>query len=265
MYTIDPEELPGNNTKTPWTPPFMVPAPLKFTTVQCAYNLSKRTDNSTESHLWWLPNTRQPVVLILFSGSPSNAQEAARSQPIAFADAPAPMHLRLGRTAEPGQMRVSWTSSCSESPQVRLGTDPAALSHTISATSATFIPSDLCGEPAKTMGWWEPHWQHTAVIDLTLAGRAPTPRQTFYYQAVGCGLASKIGTFHAPSVGPQTTLTAVLTADLGASTPDRISQHWAEYCAFNTTAGMAALVEHGFEGRPVDLAFNVGDISYATG
>jgi hypothetical protein len=28
---------------------------------------------------------------------------------------------------------------------------------------------------------------------------------------------------------------------------------------------MAALVEQGFEGNPVDLAFCVGDLSYATG
>ena len=40
---------------------------------------------------------------------------------------------------------------------------------------------------------------------------------------------------------------------------------WAEADAFQTTANMASLVKNGFAGRPVDLAFCVGDLSYATG
>jgi hypothetical protein len=219
----------------------MVPAPLKFTTVQCAYNLSKATDSSAKWHQWWIPNTRQPVVLILFNGSESNAHEAARTEPITFAEATAPMHLRLSRTSIATEMRASWTSSCSEKPQVRWGTEPGQLTRTTPATSATYSADDVCGEPAKTMGWWEPHWQHTAVLDLTtLVGdrsEPPRPRQTYFYQVAGCGLFSKVSTFQAPVVGHQTTLTAVLTADMGATTPDKISQHWAESDAFATTAG----------------------------
>ena len=40
---------------------------------------------------------------------------------------------------------------------------------------------------------------------------------------------------------------------------------WAEADAFQTTANMAALVKNGFAGKAVDLAFCVGDLSYATG
>ena len=81
---------------------------------------------------------------------------------------------------------------------------------------------DVCGEPARTMGWWEPHWQHTAVIDLVLTQEEPAAM--YYYQVTGCGQSSEIRSFRAPNVGAQHTLTAVLTADMGATTPDRISQ-----------------------------------------
>jgi hypothetical protein len=264
MRTIIPSDLPGNNTKSPWTPPFMVPAPLKFTNVHCDANLSKGSANLTWRQ-WWIPNTRQPVVLILFNGSSSNAHETARSQPIAFAEASAPMHVRLARTSLPTEMRVSWTSSCAESPQVQWGTSAAQLSRTASAHSRTYTGADVCGEPATTMGWWEPHWQHSAVLDLTEVAGAPSPGRVFYYKVSGCGSGSVLSSFRAPVVGHTTTLTAVLTADMGATTPDRISQHWAEADAYETTANMANLVDHGFAGRAVDLAFCVGDLSYATG
>jgi hypothetical protein len=191
------------------------------------------------------------------------------------------------------------------------------------------------------MGWWEPHWQHTAVIELTAAApvsELPAAASRYYYQVTGCGLSSEVSSFRPPNVGPQHTLTAVLTADMGATTPDRISQRksspmsaspsdaclvlpclalpclalpclalpclalpclalpclalpclalpclirlislaagvvacvsalidWAEADAFQTTANMAALIDSGFAGQPVDLALCVGDLAYATG
>jgi hypothetical protein len=72
------------------------------------------------------------------------------------------------------------------------------------------------------MGWWEPHWQHTAVIDLMSAQTEPVAM--YYYQVTGCGWSSEISSFRPPNVGHEHTLTAVLTADMGATTPDRISQ-----------------------------------------
>ena len=140
MHTIDPAELPGNNTMSPWTPPFMVPAPLKFSSVHCAFNLSKSGTNDPIWRRWWVPNTRQPVVFILFNGSESSAHEAARSDPISFVNSDAPMHLRLGRTHSVSEMRVSWTSSCSHDSGdllVKWGTDPKQLVHAVAATSAT--------------------------------------------------------------------------------------------------------------------------------
>jgi hypothetical protein len=70
----------------------------------------------------------------------------------------------------------------------------------------------------------------------TPTATAPSARLKYYYQVAGCGLVSEPNTFSAPVVGHLATLTAVLTADMGATTPDRISQHWAESDAYATTA-----------------------------
>ena len=51
VKAVDPNKLPGNNSKSPWTPPFVLPAPLKFSMVDCSTNLSRSTGNS----LWWVP------------------------------------------------------------------------------------------------------------------------------------------------------------------------------------------------------------------
>lgn len=139
MHTINPNDLPGNNTKSPWTPPFMVPAPLKFSSVRCAFNLSKSDNDDPMWRRWWVPNTRQPVVFILFNGSESSATEAARSDPITFADSGMPMHLRLARTRSASEMRVSWTSSCSQAAEVKWGASMKQLTHTAKATSATCV------------------------------------------------------------------------------------------------------------------------------
>jgi hypothetical protein len=87
------------------------------------------------------------------------------------------------------------------------------------------------------------------------------PGAVVHYSAVSAGLSTPTRSFRVPAVGAASTVRAVLTADMGATTPDRASQHWAEMDAYATTANMQSW---GVD-RGVDLAFNVGDLSYATG
>mmetsp|Transcript_4836 Transcript_4836/g.12402 ORF Transcript_4836/g.12402 Transcript_4836/m.12402 type:complete len:403 (-) Transcript_4836:215-1423(-) len=113
----------------------------------------------------------------------------------------------------------------------------------------------MCGEPARTIGWWDPGVFHIAVLDLSDLA----PGSTVSYQVWSAGFSTPVRTFKVPTVGPHTTLRAVLTADMGATTVDKTSQHWAEMDAWQTTANMARY------GADADIAFNVGDLSYATG
>eukprot|EP01050_Picozoa_sp_SAG11_P022360 SAG11_NODE_4212_length_2011_cov_1.399059_1_plen_637_part_01 len=262
VKSIDPNTLPGNNSKSPWTPPFVLPAPLKFSAVDCSTNLSKSNLNS----LWWVPNTRAPLAFVLFSGGTAGPVERARTTPLGFIQPDIPMHLRLARTRSSTEMRVSFTSYCATPSAVHWDAtlDPTVLSKTAGTNVSSYTTKDVCGEPAKTMGWWEPHHLHTTVLDL----KGLAPGTSVYYQATtSCsGAKSKVARFRVPlGVSPHLALGVVLTADMGATTPDHVSQHWAEGDAFLTTGNMARLVAEGFRGQSIDLAFCIGDLSYATG
>ena len=268
------------------SPPFVLPAPLKFQQVSCAKNLSKQAAGANPGAEWWVPRMASgPVVFVLLSGGAAGASvpvERARSAPIQFATpaGPAPMHIRLARAGGGGsseaaagmstRMRVSWTSSSPAAPEVRWGTTPDALSHTVAGVSSgSYSPDDLCGEPARTLGWWEPGFMLSAVIDVNLRTvTRSTPLAAgdrVYYTVSSGGARSAVKSFAVTGVGPSSSVTAVLTADMGATTPDFLEQHWAENDAFATTNLMAQLVAQGFNGSPVSLALNVGDLSYATG
>ena len=71
----------------------------------------------------------------------------------------------------------------------------------------------MCGEPARTRGWWDPHFFHSAVLDLgpvaLAAAGVDRPSATpivVYYQAWSAGLGSATRSFRVPSVGANETL-----------------------------------------------------------
>jgi hypothetical protein len=237
----------GNNTGSPFTPPFVLPAPLKF------------VGGCGLVREWWVPDVRQPLAFVLMSGGTSGGTsvERARTSRLTHGSPGHPMHVRLGRTALSTEMRVSWTSASIVSPTVRWGNSPTSLTNLASASSTTYTSSDLCGEPARTLGWFDPGWHHTTVLDLS----GSPPGTTLYYAVSSAGMTTPTRQFRVPSIGPQTTLRVVLTADMGATAIDKASQHWAEAQACVTTASMAAWAAE----KQADLAFNVGDLSYATG
>eukprot|EP00936_MAST-01D_sp_MAST-1D-sp1_P002560 g2560.t1 len=260
IATFDPDQLPGNNSRSPFTAPFVVPSPLKFSPVECGANLSKA--GSPGDHRWWVPNARQRVVFVLFDGGSGAPVERARSAPVGAAGGnEVPMHVRLARTAHSDEMRVSWTSSSSaHNHTVSWGFAANMLDRATAAATTTYQATDMCGEPARTAGWWEPGYQHSAVLQLGQPGPPPPGGTRVWYSVrSGGGPSSAVASFAVPAVGAATTLRVVLTADMGATTPDRVNQHWAESRAFATTADMAARAAWA------DLAFCVGDLSYATG
>ena len=53
--------LPGNNSGSPFTQPYTMPAPLKFATIQCGAGLARYTAATVPAHRtneWWVPNVR---------------------------------------------------------------------------------------------------------------------------------------------------------------------------------------------------------------
>lgn len=92
----------GNNSGSPFTPPFVFPAPLKFVAVPTGPSSVRQ---------WWVPDVRQSVMFVLFSGGTTMPVERARSHALKHSAPGHPMHVRLGRTASASQMLVSWTSA----------------------------------------------------------------------------------------------------------------------------------------------------------
>ena len=159
------------------------------------------------------------------------------------------MHLRLARTVRADEMRVSWTAGTAAGLVVRWGTTASSLPHSTAAVStSTYTPADMCGEPARTLGWWDPGMMHTAVIKPLDAATGFPPGSTVFYRVETAGGPSATQVFRVPAVGANYTLSAVLTADMGATTIDKTSQHWQEPDAYATTANMYACVLNGTRG-----------------
>ena len=96
---------PFDPTMSEGTPPWTVPMPVKFLS---------GAQLSAGHYDFRVTNMRSTVGWALFEGSLTSAagfRVLALSPEVRFADADAPMHLRLARTSSTTQMRVSWTWS----------------------------------------------------------------------------------------------------------------------------------------------------------
>ena len=204
---------------TEGTPPFTVPAPVKFIS---------GTQLARGHHAFKISNMRAPVNWVLFSGSLTNASDfnvLAISPTLTLLDEAAPMHLRLSRTSSVEQMRVSWTSAQSGSAAhhvVQWGESASTLDRvTPAATSHTYTASDLCGFPANESGFHSPGFFHEAVLEL--ASDAPTPAPTRFYYRVGSAAFgwSAVQSFTPPApASPHTPLSVIITADMVRVCPE---------------------------------------------
>ena len=66
-----------------------------------------------------MPDVRQPVIFVLFYNGLTQPIEATRTPRVAISEPNRPMHLRLARTANISEMRISWTSRTNDNPRVR--------------------------------------------------------------------------------------------------------------------------------------------------
>ena len=89
----------------------------------------------------------------------------AVSEPISFKNPKAPVFPRLAQGKNHDVMAVTWTSGYDISeayPFVEWGAvQPAARSP---AGTLTFSRGSMCGEPARTVGWREPGFIHSAFM-----------------------------------------------------------------------------------------------------
>ena len=249
---------------TEGTPPYTVPAPVKFIS---------GTQLSDGHHTFKVSNMREAVNWVLFSGSltdPNDFKVLAVSAPVTLRDAAAPMHLRLSRTSSVEQMRVSWTSAQDADAAghvVQWGAAPFKLDRVTPASSThTYASTDLCGFPANASGFHAPGYFHEALLELAEDHQPGPPPSRLYYRVGSKEFGfSAVRSFAPPAAAdPHRALSVIITADMGKTYEDGSQYHWEEPSAVNTTVHIAKRLRSS-GGPGIDLVLHPGDLSYATG
>jgi hypothetical protein len=253
--------IPFNNKHTEGTPPWTVPAPVKFIS---GTQLSKGYFN------FKVTNMRQNMSWVLFQGSltsDSGFAVVAMSPVVVFTDVDAPSHGRLARTSAVNEMRVSWTTNQNHAnSQVQFGDSATNLQHVSHADSQpepAYSNNTLCGAPASTFGFHSPGFFFTTVLDLSMySTQSRLNGQRVFYKFGSPSGWSSVRSFLAPKpANPDVPLSVIITADMGETYEDGSQYHWEEPSAVNTITHISTFVnEHGAE-----LVLHPGDLSYATG
>ncbi|CAO2173530.1 unnamed protein product [Urochloa humidicola] len=244
--------------------PLLCTAPIKY---QYA-NYSARYSNSGEGSIrFQLINQRSDFAFALFTGGLENPRLVAVSKPVAFRNPKAPVFPRLAQGNTHDEMTVTWTSGYDISeayPFVewgavggrRGGAQPARSP----AGTLTFNRGSMCGEPARTVGWRDPGFIHTAFM------RNLWPNKEYYYKIGhelldGSVVWGKPYTFRAPPSPGQNSLQRVIVfGDMGKAERDG-SNEFANYQpgSLNTTDTLVKDLDN------FDIVFHIGDLPYANG
>jgi len=125
----------------------------------------------------WLVNMRASYTVVYFTGGLQSPVALAESAAVDFDNYHVPLHLHLALTGDPTQMRVDWNSQQNAFPSLNWGDSPANLTNSIlRVMTSTYRVTDMCGPPASTVGWNEPGFLHSALIEGLEPGRQ------YYYQ-----------------------------------------------------------------------------------
>ncbi|KAK3269526.1 hypothetical protein CYMTET_22032, partial [Cymbomonas tetramitiformis] len=105
------------------------------------------------------------------------------SQEVASERPHAPLYLKLAGTGNPGEMRLTWLSTVSRTPVVRVGTAPGQHAYTFSGAVTTYSADEMCGAPANIPSaryFRDPGYIHQVV----LLGLEPEVEYFFVYGAI---------------------------------------------------------------------------------
>jgi hypothetical protein len=210
----------------------------------------------------FLLNQRLPFVAALYSGDYAHPVLIAFGSPVPVQQPNIPMQLRLAYTANPAEMRVSWTSAVDSSPVVMVGLSADNLDQQFNATSSSYTRKEMCGGPAKTIGWVDPGIFHSAVV----TGLKPNT-QYFYSVGDASGLSSEVRSFYsAPVQSARTEVDFILFGDLGQAPMDGSQEHTQIVGSIATTKSLQQDLEEGVIDQSRSPAvYHIGDISYARG
>ncbi|CAL5013694.1 unnamed protein product [Urochloa decumbens] len=248
----NPSRYPGE--------PLLCTAPIKY-----------QYANFSANYIYWgkgtirfqLINQRSDFAFALFAGGLENPKLVSVSDPISFKNPKAPVFPRLAQGKSHDEMTVTWTSGYNINeayPFVEWGAVGSSQPARAPAGTLTFNRGSMCGEPARTVGWRDPGFIHTAFM------RDLWPNKEYYYKIGhelpdGSVVWGKPYTFRAPPSPGQSSLQRVIVfGDMGKAERDG-SNEFANYQpgSLNTTDTLVKDLDN------YDIVFHIGDLPYANG
>jgi len=212
---------------------------------------------------FWVNNMHADVAFVFYKNFADQFQKtqhlkfAGQSNVVVVQNHQQPNQGHLALTGKDGEMRVTWTSGRSRTPQyVYVGTASGRFSRRVPARAHRYTPEDMCGSPAKDYGWREPGWIYTAVVDRLVPGRQ-------YYFKFGSDSAGKSpeSCFTAPgSAESKENLHFLVVADMGKGEIDGTNKvfDWQH----NSVSTMIGLQNHL---QNAEMVYHIGDVAYAEG
>ncbi|XBI35379.1 hypothetical protein VPH35_121071 [Triticum aestivum] len=246
------------------TEPLLCTAPIKY-----------QYANFSANYLYWgkgtiqfqLINQRSDFSFALFTGGLENPKLVGLTKLSPFKNPKAPVFPRLAQGKTHDEMAVTWTSGYDvgdaypfvEWGMVTSGTGAGNPTRSPAGT-LTFNRGSMCGAPARTIGWRDPGFIHTAFM------RGLWPNKEYFYKIGhelpdGTVVWGKPYTFRAPPTPGQSSLQRVIVfGDMGKAERDG-SNEYANYQpgSLNTTDALVRDLDN------FDMVFHIGDLPYANG
>ncbi|XP_050375043.1 probable inactive purple acid phosphatase 1 isoform X2 [Argentina anserina] len=242
------------------TVPLLCTAPIKFQYAN--YSSPRYQDTGIGSLKLQLINQRSDFSFALFSGGLKNPKLVGVSSTVIFANPKAPLYPRLAQGKMWNEMTVTWTSGYAlgeAAPFVEWGQKGGDLGRSPAGT-LTFDRSTMCGAPARTVGWRDPGYIHTAFL------KELWPNTVYTYKlghklVDGSYIFSKEYRFRAsPYPGQNSPQSVVIFGDMGKDEEDGSNEYNNfQKGSLNTTKQLIQDLKN------IDIVFHIGDLCYANG
>ncbi|EFH69032.1 hypothetical protein ARALYDRAFT_888748 [Arabidopsis lyrata subsp. lyrata] len=241
-------------------PPLLCSAPIKFQYAN--YSNARYTSTGNASLKLQLINQRADFSFGLFSGGLLNPTLVAVSNKVVFENPNAPLYPRLALGKEWDEITVTWTSGYGldiAEPVVEWGIMEGERKFSPAGT-LTFGRNSMCGDPARTVGWCDPGYIHTAFL------KELWPNSKYTYRVghklfSGAHIWSKENQFKSsPFPGQDSLQRVVIFGDMGKAEVDGSNEYKDfQRASLNTTKQLIRDLKN------TDAVFHIGDICYANG
>lgn len=247
-----------NNSK--YQAPYICSSPIKYKYANFSNSNYKKTGKA--SLKFQLINQRGDFSFALFAGGLSNPKLVAVSNSIAFANPKAPLYPRLAQGKSWDEITVTWTSGYNIDeaiPFVEWGWKGQEQKRSPAGT-LTFERNNMCGSPARTVGWRDPGFIHTSFLKDLWPNTLYTYKMGHLLRN-GFYVWSKMYSFRSsPYPGQDSLQRVIIFGDMGKAERDG-SNEYSNYQpgSLNTTDQLIKDV------KKIDIVFHIGDITYSNG